>query len=281
MNDLLWYRKVIPLVFSCLFIIFFFICQYQFSQCGYWLLYKDYSPAYTYVCEFQNLQSIVRQPLNTLSNLLFMYFAIEIMVFSYHDRFNYKDAPNLIRMNYQYSLFFGLSMFFLFIGSTIYHASMLDVFAKFDMFGVYAILLLPLIITVHKIIAATYFGNKPYFSYSGSFVAILVFLLSLYFVAGNFWQNEAYYVLPILFFALVGLSIYHHYYYVKKYRKDFLIMSLLFMFFALPCYVIDQYYCYELSYFQLHSLWHVLAAFSTYYYYLFLRTEKNLILLDS
>ncbi len=277
MNTIFWYRKLIPAFICLIFFGLFLILNNWFYKSGFWLQFNDWSPAYSFVCEYQNMNSVMRQPLNTLSNIIYLFFGIEIVIFSIHDRIFYKNSPNMVRMNYQYSLVFGLCLIYLFLGSSLYHASMLDFFSQFDMIGVYACILFPLIVIIHKIIAATYFGNKPYFSYWGSLIAIIIFIFSLFIFAGFFWQSEAYIFIPLMALILTALSVYHVYYYVSAYRKDFLIYSLVLILGASGCYIIDMYYCYELSYFQLHSIWHILAALSLYYYYLYLRSEKNLI----
>ncbi len=278
MNIIFWYRKIIPLIFCVIFFIIFMICNAWFNKTGFWLQFKEFSPAYSFTCEYQNPVSIIRQPLNTFSNFLLLYFGIEIVIFSWYDRKHYQNSPNLVRMNYQYSLVFGLSLVWLFLGSTVYHASMLDFFSQLDMAGVYACLLFPIIMTIHKIIAATYFGNKPYFSYWGSLVSIISFFIVLYYLTGYYWNAESYLFVPLLFFCLFALSAYHNYYYVKDYRKDFLTIALVSILIALSFYGLDIYYCFELSYFQFHSLWHIFAALSMYYYYLYLRSEQNLVI---
>lgn len=278
MNTIFWYRKLIPLLFSALFVFLFALSNSWYHQSGFWHQFKDYSPAYSFVCEHQNFNSMVRQPLNTVSNFLLLFFGLEIVIFAYYDRKYYKQSPNLIRMNYHYSLMFGLSIIFLFLGSTIYHASMLDFFCWFDMMGIYACILFPLVITIHKLIAATWYGNQAYYSYWGSFIATIVFVLALLILATFFWNDEAYLCIPILVALLFGLSCYHNYYYVTQYRKDYLLLSLGFITVAFGCYFWDMYYCDSQSYFQWHSIWHIVGACSLYYFYLFLRSQKNLIL---
>lgn len=280
MNSIYWWRKAIPTAFCILFLIIFLIIDAYLKKSGFWLQFKDMSPAYTFVCEHQNLESAIRQPLNTLSNFLLLFFGIEIMVFALRDRKYYKESRNMVRMNYQYSLGFGISLVMLFLGSTFYHASMLDVFSQLDMVGVYACILFPMVITIHKIIAAQFFGNRPYFSYLGSSIAITAFLVGVFILAGYFWQDEAYYTIPLMVISLYALSFYYVYYYTSKYRKDFLLMSIGSIAIAFLCYSLDWYYCAKLSYFQFHSVWHIMAAFSLYYFYLFLRTEHNLIMDD-
>ncbi len=278
MNSIFGYRKVIAFLFCSLFLFLFLLFEWMFQQSGFWLQFTNWSPAYTYTCESQNLDGAIRQPLNTFSNLLLLFFGVEVIIFSFKDRQVYKNSPNLVRMNYQYSLVFGLCLVMLCVCSSFYHASMLDFFSQLDMAGVYSCVLFPLIITIHKIIAAKWFGNKPYFSYWGSLIAIASFLFSLFFLTYNFWQDEVFIILPTLFAILVGLSVYHARNFVESYRKDYLLLSGLFLFSALPCYMLDWYFCSAHSYFQFHSFWHIFAAFALYYYYLYLRSEKNLIL---
>ena len=132
--------------------------------------------------------------------------------------------------------------------------------------------------TIHRYIAARWYANKPYYSYYGSGILTLVFLVSLYYLSMHYWGNEAYIVIPVLTAMVIFSTLYHFFYYVKQCTTKYLIASLAASAIAISFYSLDSVFCNEMSYLQLHSFWHLFSSLSIFYFYLYLRSERNLIL---
>jgi len=269
------YEKRVPIIACLLFILVYYPLNYWCKHTGFWYSLGWNSTATTYVCELQFINGVIRQPMSTFTNIFYLFFGVEMMVNSYTDYHKNQGHPNLLVANFQYSLMFGLCLLVLFFGSTLYHASVVDLFAQMDMAGVFACALFPLLFTLHKLYAAHFYNNKPYFSMLGSMLIVLIFFLCQSVLTSYYWQDESYYILPMLYFTLISATGYHNLYYVQKSERNNLFISLLFTFFAIFLYFYDWYYCDEMSYFQPHSLWHIFSALSMYYFYLFLRSEHN------
>ena len=269
-------EKILPIFVCLIFFAIFYPLNYWLKDSSFWLYYSNLPLAQTQLCEFPDPKAFIRQPLNTLSNVFFLFYSIEIFVFALKDR-KLTQPSNMLTANYQYSIVFAVSFLVLFICSSLYHASMLSIFCQMDMAGVYACILFPLFYTIHKSIAAKYYQNRPYFSYYGSALTIACFCLSIYICTMHYWQHECYYVIPVLSAALIFLTAYHLIYYVKNYKTIYMVISLICAVVAVLFYILDKVYCNALSYFQLHSVWHLLSSTSLFTYYLYLRSEKNLI----
>ncbi len=272
------HSKTLPL-FVCLVVIaIFYPLNFWFKGTVFWsYFFSNYQLAENQLCEFQITNAVIRQPLNTISNIFYLFFSVEIFIMALRDRKRAEASPNLLIANYQYSIIYGICFFLLFICSSLYHASLLDLFSQLDMAGVYASILFPLYYTIHKIIAAKYYLNKPYFSFYGSLLFVFFLLLSIYIFTINFWQDSAYYVIASLSAALIFSTAYHLIFHVKDYTTNYILVSIVTATFAVSFYALDKVFCNAMSYFQLHSVWHFLSSLSLFYYYLYLRSERNLV----
>ena len=225
------YEKRIPIIACLLFILIYYPLHYWYNNTGFWYYLGWNSMAKTYVCELQVINGVIRQPMSTFTNIFYLFFGVEMLVNSYTDYHKNQGHPNLLIANFQYSLMFGLCLLVLFFGSTLYHASVIDLFAQMDMAGVFACALFPLLFTLHKLYAARFYNNKPYFSMMGSMLVVAMFFLFQGVLTSYYWQDEsAYYILPMLYFTLIGATGYHNLYYVQKSERNNLFISLLFTF---------------------------------------------------
>ncbi len=270
------YEKRLPIIVCLLFIVIYYPLNAWYKHTGFWYTMGWGSMAKTYVCELQVVNGIIRQPLSTLTNIFFLFFGLDMLITGLKDRKYNKGYHNLLIANFQYSIVFGTCMILLFFGSTLYHASLVDTFSQLDMAGVFACILFPLFFTFHKLYAARFYNNKPYFSLIGSALVILLFFFFHGILSSYFWADSmVYYIIPLLYLMLMGSTGYYNLYYVRKSERSLLFVSLTCAAIANLCYFMDWHYCNEMSYFQPHAIWHIVSAFSMYYFYLFLRSEHN------
>lgn len=270
------YEKRIPIIACLLFIGIYYPLNFWCKHTCFWFTLGWNSLTNTGVCELQFIDGVIRQPMSTFTNIFFLFFGVDIISKSVLDYRVNQGHHNMLIANFQYSVMFGMCMLTLFFGSTLYHASVVDIFAQMDMAGVFACALFPLFFTLHKLYAARFYDNKPYFSMMGSALVVLLFFFFQGLLTSYYWEDEmAYYILPMLYFSLIGATGYYNLYYVQRSERTSLFISLICTTCAVFLYFYDWYYCNEMSYFQPHSLWHIFSAFSMYYFYMFLRSEHN------
>lgn len=270
------YEKRIPIIACLLFIAIYYPLNFWYKHTGFWYTLGWHSLATTYVCELQFINGVIRQPMSTFTNIFFLFFGVDMISKAVVDYRINKGHHNMLIANFQYSLMFGMCMLVLFVGSTLYHASVVHIFAQMDMGGIFACALFPLLFTLHKLYVARFYNNKPYFSLMGSVMVVVLFFLFQGFLTSYYWQDESvYYIIPILYFLLIGSTSYYNLYYVQKSEHNKLFFSIMCTSIAIFLYFCDWYYCDEMSYFQPHALWHIFSAFAMYYFYLFLRSEHN------
>ncbi len=263
---------------TVLFFVVLLSLNYAFKNSYYWLRWQGYDVATTFLCEYSCNTCFIKQPINTLSNILYLFFALQLFNFTRYDYLNYHtNKSNLLKANFQYSMFFCFAMSLLFIVSTVFHASMLQVFLRFDMLGVYTSLFIPFFFTIHKFLNLFYYNNKPLYSPLISISFLLVMLASIMFCSYYFWNLASYYIGSLLLLLIFLSTFYFNKYYVVSYSKTAILTSTLLGIFSLSCYQFDYLLCNELSYFQLHSIWHVGSAVALYFFYLFLRSEKCIV----
>ncbi len=270
------YEKRIAIIACVLFIVIYYPLNFWYKHTGFWYTLGADSLATTFVCELQFLNGVIRQPMSTFTNIFFLFFGVDIMSKALTDYRTNQGHHNMLIANFQYSVMFGMCMLVLFAGSTLYHASVINIFAQMDMGGIFACALFPLLFTFHKLYAARFYDNKPYFSLVGSGLVVVMFFVFQGFLTSYYWEDEvAYYIIPMLYFLLIGSTGYYNLYYVQKSERNRLFISLICTSVAVFLYFYDWYYCDEMSYFQPHALWHIFSAFSMYYFYMFLRSEHN------
>lgn len=271
------YFKLFNITFSLLICALVIYLNIAYKYSDYWLQWKGYDSATTFLCEKIYLRHLIRQPLNTISNIFYLYFSLEMLRFAYKDYYQYHtELPNLLKANFQYSLLFSLAMCLIFFESSIFHASMLQVFLRFDMMGVFTCLLLPALYSIHKIVQASLYSNRPYYSLSASLLLVLGLIASVSICSLYLWDQASYYVMSIIATSMIALNTYYSRYYLLHHNTRLMYQALFLSAIAILFYELDYYYCDRYSWMQLHSLWHVCSAFSMYYFYLYMRSEQHL-----
>jgi hypothetical protein len=247
----------------------------SYRDINYWQTWTGYDAADTFLCEKIYQNNIIKQPMNTISNILYLFFGLQIFQYCLYDYKNYNAKKNnLLKANFQYSALYCFAFLVLFLVSSVFHASMLQLFLRFDMIGVYLSLLLPFFYTLHKFINLKLYQNNNEYSPLISISILVSMLVSTAICSVYFWNYESYFIGS---FILI-ITFFINYYFTKKFVASHHIhifrIALFLGIVSLNCYQFDYLFCNRSSYLQLHALWHCTSAISMYLFYLYMRTEQ-------
>lgn len=219
-------------------------------------------------CEFNNPVQFFHQSINTYSNLAYFFFGAIILFIGLGD--GRKNDSFLARFP-ALTILTGACMIYLSLGSAFFHASLTWIGQRVDMNGTYGIsILLSSIGFVHAFNGT--FENPKFQKWL--IWSLIVFILSFYEIALHVSSGV---IVPLLVLCSLLLMLLE--YFKNRSRKSiFLIaLSLILIFAALKIRTMDvqKINCDPYSFFQGHSLWHLLTALSSFLTYCFYRVDFN------
>jgi hypothetical protein len=226
-------------------------------------------------CEQNRMNQLFREPVNTVSNLAFLFFGAVCISFYTNDKTK-KIRYNLLLEFPEFSLLMGLSFIWLCFGSFFYHASLTKIAQQMDMSGTYAVTVFPivynmLLLSLHFLRSNSYHQRKQ-IATIGFFSIIILDVLMFVFK----WQLNGTILLPILI-LLTAISSYFIISLIKgKYYTGFIIAAFLSCLVAFGLWYMDKqkYWCLPYSIIQGHAVWHILTGLSAFFIYLFLRSMR-------
>jgi len=225
-------------------------------------------------CEANRMDEAIRQPSNTWSNLGYLIVGLFALTLARHDykKKDRRDSGNFLVMYPFFSVLYGLSCLYLFIGSFMYHASLTLMFQKFDQTGLYSVIGMILILNIYKI--NPYLYHKGEWRNTHVFAKLLVIILNIAFFKW-LWKFNINILVPIMLLITVFTSIY----YIRKVsRTDYFVNYVYAAFFIMFCagsiWMLDRegVACNPRSALQGHALWHILTAVSMFFIYLYYRS---------
>ncbi len=229
-----------------------------------------------YFCENLNLNQLIRQPVNTFTNLPFLFFGLLITIMGKKDD-NVKHE-RLFGIEPLYSYIFGGTLILVFIGSSLFHASLLIEAEYLDLSGVYALALFPLFYIINRIFTLWNLKLNKYTPRNLFYKSItLMYSTWLILTLLTFYINQ-HIIVPIII-LLTGIT----FSFIEIKRPDqtnklWAAIAAITLFFGISFFAIDLYkvYCFSEYWLQPHSLWHILAAISLFSFYLYMRSETIL-----
>lgn len=223
-------------------------------------------------CEFNNTQKLFHQPMNTYSNLAYFFFGILIVLIALEDN-KYKGAQDLNHMKRfpLLSALMGACFIYLSFGSAFFHASLTWIGQRVDMNGAYSLSValfgIGLYHVLHKITLTE--SIKHYW------IATLIVLILAFYQLHLMVSSSL--LLPILIVTNLVLTIINY----IQFRKDrsiiFPLLSLILMVIAVKIRTLDvqKVGCDPYSWYQGHSVWHLLTAMSSFCSYAFYRLTPS------
>ncbi|MGB0885951.1 MAG: ceramidase domain-containing protein [Chitinophagales bacterium] len=226
-------------------------------------------------CEFTDLKRVVRQPVNTFTNIWYAVNAIFFLSKGISDR-KKPNSFNLITANPYYSIALGFISIYTFVCSTFFHSSLIAIASTLDFSAVYSIALFPLMYYSHRILLLL--RKKPTNVFHPNEVKILLIVFTtIYFVLT--FLVPLYYVHPVVLACIILTALGGFYLEKKepnKADKRYLVLMVVFISIAVFLFKLDfsKVGCDPDSFLQAHSLWHIFNSMTVFYLYLYFRSEN-------
>ena len=222
-------------------------------------------------CERNRMSQLLREPVNTWTNMTFVWLGFVSWSLAWSDRATSPSASVLQRSPI-FSWVFGASMLVLGAGSFFYHASLSRVGQRWDMTGVYAVASFPIVFNGVRIVALRW---KPPSHRKLVWIGVMV-LLAVDVLFYTFkWSLEGKVALPVLIvLALASFGLW------RQQSGEPLPWKRLFL--ALTCGAcgivawwldLTEIVCAPDSYWQGHGIWHVMMGLSAFFLYTALRVD--------
>lgn len=239
---------------------------------GFWKILPVCEETECFFCERPRFSNFVRQPINTFSNFGFLLFGVYGIFVGLNDR--KKNHPrNTIEADPSWSFAYGFTGIFLFLGSSLFHASLTTEMEYLDLAGVYMLCFFPLAFNFRWIIAL-HKGRKRLAKTRW----VLTGWLALCFILPVFMYEIPVHGIIFVSIALVaGSLIYLEWKFHERTNKWFLVLSMVFILGAMSFFAMDvsRWWCNPYGWFQPHAIWHLLAAGSAFFFYLYARSERR------
>lgn len=268
-------RFLLSIVATFLFAMLIAGLNHLYYGHGFWERYQAEEGIDKFFCEFTDMKRIVRQPFNTFTN--FIYLIIAIFCFSKGmEDIKKKRAYNLITANRFYSFTLAAVALYTFIGSTLFHSSLIDFFSDMDFSAVYSISLFPLMYFTHRVVLTVM--KKPTNVRRSTERLVFIAIFSALYVFLSF-HLEMHIIHPAVA-TIVGLLVIAGVYLEIKdpgqTNKDYLIATFVSIVIAGILFEMDikHIFCTSLGRVTPHSLWHIFNGMSIFFLYLYIRSER-------
>lgn len=270
----------VPLLLTVVILAIMAAITYSPIYTDLWAQYKPTVDFAEVFCEFTRFDHLVREPINTLTNIPYLFIGVLVIGVTARDSYRKnrlaKTYNNLLVRYPIYGYVLGIALVVTFLFSTFFHASLIAVAQQLDMVGVNSMILFPVVYSVHRIynyyrFRATYESAQGLAALFLGLFIIAVTVLTLY-----KWQLNTMVVVP----GLIGLSVILFVLAEKlcpnQTNKRWLAVSGFFIVAGMVFYVLDdqKIVCKATSIFQPHGLWHICAAAASLAMYFYLRSEN-------
>ena len=223
-------------------------------------IWSDFQPATCIkddcFCESANARSSIKQIVNTVSALAFVFSGMTVMT---------RRAP--WRLPFIYSIIIGISSLSIGIGSAFYHASLTFIGQFFDVFGMFLLAVFLLVYALERM------WNLRLITTLGLYLALNLFLSWMQIAIP---ETRRYAFASVLVVAL----IFERYYRVKanpQIELKWLRFGMGLLALAYIIWILDntRLVCFEHSLMQGHAIWHILGAVSVVLLHRYYVSERN------
>lgn len=268
-------RILLSIVATFLFAMLIALLNYLYYGHGFWERYQAEAGIDKFFCEFTDMKRIVRQPFNTFTN--FIYLIIAIFCFSKGmEDIKKKRAYNLITANRFYSFTLSAVALYTFIGSTLFHSSLIDFFSDMDFSAVYSISLFPLMYFTHRVVLTVMKKPTNVRRSTERLVFIAIFSALYAFLTFHLEMHIIHPAVAIIVGLLVIAGVYLEMKDPGQTNKDYLIATFVSIVIAGILFEMDikHIFCTGFGRVTPHSLWHIFNGMSIFFLYLYIRSER-------
>ena len=270
------------LIVSSVFAFIIWLFNQQSSLNDVWNNYDTDKHELISFCEKTEWSKVVRQPVNTFSNIVYFITAIIILKNTLTEK-RCNITGNSLLAYTGYKMLLGIVLLYVFCVSTSYHASLITLALRLDYSGVYLISLFPLMYFSPRWSEsrmARWRLKQPAFTrILFSIFIILWFLLSIFIPSGNLGILTVVIIIVAVTVAFIIDKANHN-----KANLQYLILSIISVIIAALCFGIDKYeiLCNPESYLQPHALWNLFIGIAALYFYYYMCSEnkKELIVIN-
>lgn len=222
-------------------------------------------------CELNRLDQFIRQPMNTYSNLVYLFLGLIICQLGQFDS-QLDNHKNPISSFPFLSLFFGLCMIYLAFGSAYYHASLTWHAQRIDMNGTYGVCLFLITISIYRL----FIQNDSAKKLKAFFILTVLLLIYAFYHLHLLIKSS--YLLPFLIIIVLLITAINYWRNQKRYNLQFAFLSFIFIIAAgiLRTLDVQKIGCMPTSIYQGHAFWHLFTGMSTFFLYLFYRSENTI-----
>lgn len=259
-----------------LFTLSLLLFSYQaFQYTNYWAHWDEaFGNAFRY-CEKNRMDQLIRQPSNTWSNLGYLMvglFALTMGVQDWKKGGGRNESDNFLLRHPEFSILFGLSCLYLFLGSFLYHASLTSTFQKMDITGLFSVVVMVLAFNLYKIFPYTKIRGRK----RSNHVPVLIFtLIANYLIFTKLWTLNINIFFPSMIITVfVTFLIYIKFRSKTDYFLNYMKASVVVLLLGSFVWILDRTHamCAPDSLLQGHALWHLLTAGSIFLIYLYYRS---------
>lgn len=217
-------------------------------------------------CEKAIASNLIRQPVNTFSNII--YLIVAVIIFKNKKRNINSVSDNI---NQFYESFLGYLLTYIFICSVLFHATLADIPLKFDFTAVCAFVAFPSIYFLHHFIFKKKNSSNDVEKISFSLSFFITFYLLFLFTHYEKHNLEMLFLIMIYFIlsfiVLIKNSVNRIYLFISRAS-----VSVAVIWFELER---NKIFCNPDGYLQLHSLWHIFIGLSAFYFYLYMLSRRD------
>jgi len=243
---------------------------------GYWYRFNTEAEMGTFFCEKTIMDHFVRQPMNTFSNFIYWLTAVVILNRGWKDRTK-RNRYNIISANPFYSFTLGGIMLYIFCSSVFFHSSLIHFAGELDFSAVYCLSLFPFMYFTHRLWLLRLGIPSNQRHAKSTRTLIVVFTLAYFLLTFGTPGFDRNYIVLAIIVMVVGFAIAVERYDPGKTNHYYLVTCMLSILFAAMWFGFDLHkvFCDPDSLIQPHSLWHLFSGIAAFYFYMYIRSEKN------
>ena len=226
----------------------------------------------TEYCELNNTSMFFHQRMNTYSNLSYFFLGIIVLLVSLYDKKDKSGNKNLLQQFPLLSFFYGMSLVYLCIGSSFFHASLTWLGQRVDMNGTYSICIALLGISLYRA-----FSRRDSSIAFKRIMIVVLFFTVLLFVELHLLISSIV-LLPLIILLTTIFSSINYLRNKSQLHASFALLSLVLLIAACILRVLDveKVGCDPASFYQGHSVWHIFTGMSSFFLYWFYRSERTI-----
>jgi hypothetical protein len=226
-------------------------------------------------CEQVQINSPVRQPVNTFSNIVYLLTAVIVLNGLWKKR--HTNTKGHLSESNIFCVLFSIVLLYVFIASTFYHASLIGIAHTLDYSAVFSFSLFPVMFFPYQwwLLKKKILSNTERRKSEIRFLLVFSGVnlgLALLTPKGKEQIVAILLVLLFLVSAIITVIIEKH-----KPGTNYLIYTIIAVIAAVILFEFDKYkiICNPKSFFQPHSLWNIFIGISALWFYLYMRSETT------